>query len=50
MALLRAVGIDVDGEGHGDDFRWHVRRSGRCPLLIEPTFTVAVDTDAHPSA
>lgn len=36
MTVLRALGVDTEGEGHGKDFRWLVRRPGYPRLSIEP--------------
>lgn len=38
MALLRALGVDVEGAGYDDDFRWRLTRpGGRRARVIEPS-------------
>lgn len=34
MGLLRELGVSVDGEGHGDQFRWVVEYDGHREVIV----------------
>ena len=36
MGLLRSLGVDVEGQDHGEDFRWMVQEPRRKRQLIIP--------------
>lgn len=37
MALLRAMGADVEGDGHEDKFRWRLKLPGGRLRFVEPS-------------
>lgn len=39
MALLRSLGVEVEGQDHEEDFRWMVQVPHRERLLVVPAIT-----------